>query len=219
MRASLFRYAQPGHVRPVLERFWNARGAVFIEPYYHHETYTLQAATGDWGSVLSWDGGWGRYEERRAAHVAVARELHVPALFVFVYHGRYWGYELVDASGEPRDQFVQRDPEYAEVDWFPGRLTRGDAEVFASVLDVPHDAVAPYFVQLRAPEHHELLRDLPPVRHGDRYARNGELAVLDFFAALGVGVSLVDDYVTFNGPPFATWSIHRNGRWAGDGDR
>jgi hypothetical protein len=228
LRVSLFRGARASDVRAALERFWRARGAELSPVRDDFERYDLHEASKGY-CALAWDSGW-EWVERRAAHAAVARELACAALFVFVYDGDYWGYELADARGAVVDQFVQSDLELTGVDWFPGRDTRGQARVLAQTLEVPEADVAPYLRQTTLAESEERDLDEQPVRAGDLYGRESELAVIDFLRAAGVDVGLrarprdekrpwlspgLSRHVTFGGDVVDRWTVTRDGRWVG----
>jgi hypothetical protein len=100
LRYNLFHHADPKAVYGLLHTFWQKRSHRVIESNTP-DTYVLYHEHNGW-TLLDWDRGW-EWKLRREAQLYVSRKLSCAGLLVFVFDGRYWGYELFDqgARGRP----------------------------------------------------------------------------------------------------------------------
>ena len=207
LKLSMYRGVRPEQVYDQYAAFYSRGGTSLRNDGEDGYEHTIHEPSGGW--VIVFHGvGWD-WEARRSAMAFVSRELACVAMYVFVYDGDYWGYELLRA-GEPIDQFVQDPDPFDGSIWFPGRSTVGDVHAVTGTLSwlTPTD-VAPYLVrQVHASDAPD--RDLHErraewlatrarldvkARPGDEFTRFDECAVLDFVRLLGVDVQLRPDPV------------------------
>ncbi len=174
---------------------------------------TIHETHNDW-VVLALDRGWER-EVRQAAYLYTSQQLACPGLFVYVYDGLHWGYELF-ARGSVLDQFVSHvEPEgVAYCDEIES--CGGNAGLIAA--EFPHlteQDVAPYLVRkpilmagekpLEYMERKKHLDVLP--RPGDQYTRFDPCAVLNFLRVLGIQVEVRGNYVTLLTPEYRSFWV------------
>jgi hypothetical protein len=158
-------------------------------------------------AILDWNAGW-EYHVRRQAQMVVSATLGCAGLFIFVFDGDFWGYELF-RDGVALDHFVQ-DPDECEMLFDVYCDCRGRAErVVAEFPWLNVADVAPYLVQqpdtsTSFTEYHRL--DVP-VRPGDEYTRFDECSVLDFLRLLGVAVEVRDEDVTLLTPVWQAFEL------------
>jgi hypothetical protein len=219
LRYQLFYGAQPSDLYDIYAQVYTAAGHplyIVTDPQPEDDWYEarLHQQDGGW-TVLDSHGGW-EWELRRQAQLAASRELGVSGLFVCVYDGDYWFYELF-AHGVVLDHFVQ-DPLFEqEHDWFPGEDCSGQPALLAQQFPwiTVQDAAA-YLVRppTYVDEEGELATDWAaedrldvPARPGDEFRRFDECAVLDFLRLLGVRVELRDHYVRLLAPVWRTFRI------------
>ncbi|HZM74875.1 MAG TPA: hypothetical protein VFC19_04065 [Candidatus Limnocylindrales bacterium] len=177
LRYNIFHHADPKAVYGLLHAFWEKRGHRIVEGPREFNGYVLHHERNGW-TLLNWSGGW-EWKLRREAQLRISRLLNCTGLLVFVYDGRYWGYELFH-QGVEVDHFVQKPEEHQ---WFPGRDCAGRAEAF-QLLDIPPADIAPH------------LRNTSDA--------NG---FLEFLATLGVGLELREGYYTPLAKPWREFKI------------
>ena len=119
-------------------------------------------------------------------------------LFIWAYDGDYWAYELF-RSGQPEDQFCL-DPRAAiELSgWdIPQKGWKGNPAILANHLTgISAESINPYLVQRPDVADYQdtqlHIKDLNrldvKVNPGDKYTRFDEMAVLNFFAILGISL-------------------------------
>ena len=164
LRYNLFHGVDARSVYGALSAYWASRRHRLAErmprtpPLRAADEYVLHEQRDGW-TLLSWDGGW-EWTRRREAQLHVSRALGCLGLLVFVYDGRYWGYELFD-RGDMVDRFVQepehgRGPEEPNADEeCPGR-----PELVAAARPdrpLPADAVAAVMHRRTSPGGHGAL--------------------------------------------------------------
>lgn len=203
LRYSLFYGVQPAEVYDVYARFWAAVGHPLCDPQYdpanphrhRFEELALHEPGNGW-MILSWNAGW-EYALRRQAQMVVSATLGCSGLFVFVFDGDFWGYELF-RNGVALDHFVQ-DPAQCNTLFDAYCDCRGKPERIATEFPwLRTEDLAPYLVQLpdMSISDAEYERLDVPARAGDEFTRFAECSVLDFLRLLGIAVKLSNEYPT-----------------------
>jgi hypothetical protein len=213
---SLFHGVDPDSVWGQLQRLLGNR----IQPVApRDEPYQtiVHERDGDWAMITpgyGWESG-----QTREVHRQVTGSLSCTSLFVAVWDGEYWCYELW-REGRLLGRFRQ-DPS-PEIDYFPDDPAEGNPEILAAQLPWLSAAdVAPYLVKL--PDHRnfetgnerldreaylgEVKRLNVRARPGDEFKRFSECAVVDFLRLLGVGVD--PDRAPFGTVELAAPARHR----------
>ena len=210
MRINVFYGAPHDQVLSCLESFWAQQGkrltVVPADVSPPHDSYQLHAMQDNW-TPLWWTIGW-EWDLRRQAQLHVSRTLDCPGILIFVYDGDYWGYELFH-HGEALDHFVQRQ---RDTDWFPGHSLTGRPELLVAQfpeLGLTPAQIAPYLIP--EPEVVDLDDEWDaPAQPGDEFSRGSDLASLSFLRRLGIGVDVIDRYVTMTAPVYCRFTVEES---------
>lgn len=225
MRLNLFHGVAPEDVYAALGSFYRLRGQRLVDRGDLAFGCVLHQQDSGW-TLLSMHGE--SFQGLRHLLLHVSGELGCNGFLIAVHDGAFWGYEF-SSAGASLDHFIQH-PDHRDsgVNWFPGELCAGNADILAQHLPaLDRNVLARYLVRYPAWEewrHKEdwkgAYRDLIAQRNvkarpDDECLPFNECAVLDFSRYLGLSAERRDGWISFAAPVWHTfWVSGQNTRAA-----